>query len=313
MRLGPQRNHGAALQKYQGAARRRDPLQSLGGATKKRPGALAKKAKEASPSSGWSALAEFAAPALGAVIGSVGSLITQKTAINAAEKEAARAQAAEAEEAARERAHAAEQARLDREQQAADRAHALAVREQEQRLAREHAEAITALERKERNLRAEEQRQEDARLASRYQSEHHSTQSQQQALAFVNQMKARYPHVFEAFPSTARKIEGEALAVLLAPKDPGSPTYVRDALNEIEFHLSQSEGRLKPGDVAPSLAALSPAYDPQALKAAANPKPPPKRTKTLAYAAGGIGRPGSRSSRRRPTMFGGALVGVARA
>lgn len=288
------RTNNARDHKYQGGAGRlRDPLEHLGGkktsAATKAASPLGKEKRYASTPGGI--LAGLASAIIGPLVGAAAQVYTKKKEIETGEREGAAARAAAAVEAHHQRA-----------EQERDRQHEL--RAEAARLAeeRKHAEALAAQRRAERALEAEENRREDERLAQRLQSGPSTTQSRQQAVAFVNQMRARYPHVFASYPQTANQIEGDALRVLLAPSDPGNPNYAKEALAEIEYNTSLTEARLKPGNVPP------PEPVPQAGPPARIPRKEP-----LAYARGrGRAQLGCGPGRSRPGLFGAGLVAVNR-
>lgn len=145
---------------------------------------------------------------------------------------------------------AAEKASID--QQAAQAASALA-----------HQQAMQSLEleQKRKGLLEEERARERARLQSAAsQSGQSITQSREVAASFADQMRARYPAAFKAFPNLYSQTEGQVLAAQISPADPTDAMYLNKVLGEIEFNIATTSHRLDPtsAEPAPLLAAAKP-------------------------------------------------------
>jgi len=242
------------------------------------------------------------AAAAGTVAAAAASVLGQKliskavtTGVDALAEQKKREQTAEQKEA---------QLRLEAELEQQRLQHEL---EREQEAARERLE----LEAAQREARFQEREREitaaEERLASLPRSEASTTQSQQQAAAYLRLLKSRYPNIFALRPELGPYVEGQVLGALLAPADPTDPLYLQKVVGELEFQLARAQQQIDP-----SLDYTPPEQPPPGQKKYAEAplwsKPGPKKKKGKGYTTALLGC--GAAPPRRHAMFGGGVAAV---
>jgi len=208
-------------------------------------------------------------------------------------------------EKAREAEQKEAQLRLEAELEKQHMQHELELQQEAAReqLELEEARREAIFQEREREISAAEQR-----LASLPRSEASTTQSLQQAAAYLRLLKSRYPNIFALRPELGPYVEGQILGALLAPADPTDPLYVQKVVGELEFQLARSQQQIAPSlDYTPP-EQLSPGQKkyPEAPSWSKPSKPKKKKGKGHTTALLGC----EAAPPKPHTMFGGGVSAV---